>query len=86
MYVIVEHTITNREAFGAATASAEIPPHLTLHQVLPGADGTHQVCLWEGPSEDAVRQFVEGGVGHVSSNVYFAVDAEKAMGLPIAAT
>ena len=85
MYVVVEHTVHDPEAFGAATASAGIPPHLTLHHSLPTADGTQAVCLWEGPSVEEVRAFVEGGVGHLSDNVYFAVDAERAMGLPATA-
>ena len=85
MYIVVEHTVHDPEAFGAATASAEIPPHLTLHHSLPKADGTQAVCLWEGPSVDAVRDYVEGGVGHLSDNAYFAVDTERAMGLPVSA-
>lgn len=84
MYVIVEHTVNDPQTFGAAVEAAEIPSHLTLHQSLPKGDGTQAVCLWEGPSVDAVRSYVEEGVGHVSSNVYFAVDADKAIGLPAA--
>ena len=83
MYVIVEHTVNDPETFGEITQSAEIPLDLTLHHSLPKSDGTQAVCLWEGPSVDAVRDFVEAGVGHVSDNVYFAVDDEKAMGLPV---
>ena len=85
MYVIVEHTVNDPQTFGEITQAAEIPGHLTLHQSLPKGDGTQAVCLWEGPSVDAVRSYVEDGVGHVSRNVYFAVDTEKAMGLPVAA-
>ncbi len=84
MYVIVEHTINDPETFGAIAASAELPSHLTLHQSLPKGDGTKAVCLWEGPGVDEVRAFVEAAVGHLSDNVYFAVDAEKALGLPAA--
>lgn len=85
MFIIVEHTISDPARVQEITQSAEIPAHLTLHQSLPKGDGTRAVCLWEGPSVDEVRAFVEAAVGHLSTNVYFAVDAERAMGLPIAA-
>ena len=85
MYIVVEHTITDPQTFGEITQSADIPSHLRLHQVLPKGDGTKAVCLWEGPSVDEVRAFVEDGVGHVSDNTYFAVEAERAVGLPTTA-
>ncbi|MDJ0726217.1 MAG: hypothetical protein QNJ38_13975 [Prochloraceae cyanobacterium] len=39
------------------------------------------MCLWEAATLDAVREFVEKVVGEFSNNVYYAVDAEKALGL-----
>ena len=50
-------------------------------QVLPNADGSQAVCLWEGEQAD-VKAFVEGAVGHVSKNQDLTVDATKAVGLP----
>ena len=45
-------------------------------------EGTKAVCLWEAASVNEVREFVEGAVGAVSNNAYFAVEAGNAMGLP----
>ncbi len=83
MYIIVEHTITDPARVQEITRAAEIPAHLTLHQVLPNADGTKQVCLWEATDVGAVEAFVEPALAGLSSNTYFAVEAEKAMGLPV---
>jgi hypothetical protein len=85
MYVIVEHTISDPARVQEITGAAEIPAHLTLHQVLPNADGTRQVCLWEAADVEAVRDFVEPALAGLSSNTYFAVGAERAMGLPVTA-
>jgi hypothetical protein len=84
MYVIVEHTITDPGGFQAITQSVEIPSHLTLHQVLPNVDGTRQVCLWEAADVGAVEAFVEPALAGLSANTYFAVAAERALGLPVA--
>ena len=84
MYVIVEHEISNPKAFWetALTATAALPSNLKVHQTLPNREGTKAVCLWEAPGVDVVKELIEGAVGKVSRNTYFAVEAEKAMGLP----
>jgi hypothetical protein len=85
MYVIVEHTISDPAGFQAVTQAAELPAHLTLHQVLPNADGTRQVCLWEAADVGAVEAFVEPALAGLSTNTYFIVDPERALGLPVVA-
>jgi hypothetical protein len=44
------------------------------------------VCLWEGDSVDAVRDYVDSLTGDSSQNTYFEVNTEYAMGLPEAAS
>lgn len=85
MYVIVQHEISDPARVREITQAVVLPPHLTLLQVLPDAAGTHQVCLWEADSEAAVREFVEPALAGVSANTYFAVAADRAMGLPVEA-
>ena len=84
MFVIAEHRISNPEAFANAVKNAmpSVPSDLKLHQVLPNADGSSSVCLWEGDSVEKVRQVVEATVGQFSSNTYFEVAAKSAIGLP----
>ena len=85
MYIIIEHEITNPTSFWETVQKAEIPSDLKLHQTLPNGEGTKAVCLWEAATMDEVREFVEGGVGEDSNNTYFAVDTQKALGLPATA-
>ncbi|HET6273987.1 MAG TPA: hypothetical protein VFG32_13495 [Bacteroidota bacterium] len=84
MYIIVEHEISNPKTFweDAKSGLADLPSNLKLHQSLPNREGTKAVCLWEAASVNEVREFVEGAVGAVSNNAYFAVEAGNAMGLP----
>ena len=52
MFIVAEHRISDPVGFANAvkTATPNIPPDLKLHQVLPSADGSSAVCLWEGDS------------------------------------
>ncbi len=84
MYVIVQHEISNPKTFWeiAQTATADLPSNLKVHQTLPNREGTKAVCVWEAPGVDEVKELIEGAVGKVSRNTYFAVETANAMGLP----
>jgi hypothetical protein len=84
MYVIVHHKISDPATFwfSVEAAMAEIPEGMQLRQLFPNADGSQCVCLWSADSVDTVKQLVESKVGHVSSNEYYEVGTEKAIGLP----
>ena len=84
MFIIVEHEISNPQTFWetAKTATSGLPSHLKVHQTLPNKEGTKAVCLWEATSVDEVKGLIEGAVGKVSRNSYFAVEPGNAMGLP----
>ena len=83
MFVIVEHEISNPEAFWEGAEKIEMPDDLKLHQSYPNTSGTKAVCVWEAASLEVVSEFVERAVGRWSKNTYFAVAAEKALGLPV---
>lgn len=84
MHVVAIHTISDPQAFwGAAeTGMGQIPDGTTLHSAIPSQDGSQTVCLWESDSVATVRDLVEDMVGHVSTNEYFPVDDQQAVGLP----
>lgn len=84
MFIIVEHKVLNQKVFWATVqgAKGKIPPSLTLHQMFPSEDGTNSICLWEAAKLEEVRDFVEGAVGEVSENIYFAIAEQNAIGLP----
>jgi hypothetical protein len=84
MFVVVEHTIADPVGFANAVEQAmpNVPTNVKLHQVLPNADGTAAVCLWECDSLEKVRQLVDATTGAFSSNKYFEVAPDSAVGLP----
>jgi hypothetical protein len=83
MFVVVEHTITNPDAFFAlAQRVAEAPSGIKALQFLPSMSKDRAVCLWEANSVDALKGFLEPLSAQSSRNTYYAVDSTKAMGLP----
>ena len=84
MYIVVQHRVSDPAKFReiAKASMPNLPKGVKLHSVLPNADGSNTVCLWEAATLDAVKNLVEASVGQVSTNQYFTVDAENAVGLP----
>lgn len=84
MFIIVEHAITDPDAFfGLASKVAETPPGINALQFCPSVSKDRAVCLWEAKSVDAVKGYLEPLAAKSSRNTYYAVDSTKAMGLPI---
>jgi len=83
MFIIVEHEITKPESFWDMVKNSDIPSNFKLHQSLPNREGNKSVCLWEAETMADLKEFVEGGVGSLSNNTYFAVETENAVGLPL---
>jgi len=85
MFIIVNHDITNQKAFfGAGDAVVNDAPHgIKPIQFLPSTDGKRAVCLWEGKSVDAVRNYLETKIAASSKNTYYEVDSKVAIGLPV---
>jgi hypothetical protein len=84
MFVVVEHTITNADAFfGLVSRTTETPPGIKALQFFPSVSKDRAVCLWEANSVDALRGFLEPLSSPSSRNTYYAVDSTKAIGLPV---
>ena len=86
MFVAVQHTIQDPEAFWgrAGEIVPHLPAHVKLHQCFPNKNGTRGICIWEGESVKAVQLYLDGQVGHVSSNDYFEVENKDSIALPTA--
>ena len=83
MYVGVMHRIHDADAFfSRGEALFDPPAGIRGITFCPSKDASEAICLWEGPSVDAVRGLIDGTMGDSSENTYFEVDAERAMGLP----
>ena len=79
MNVGVIHRISNPAAFQQAEQEAlagGLPEgfRLPVHAETP--DHTTAMCIWDGPSVEAVRDFVESVVGEYSQNEYYEVELE----------
>lgn len=59
MFVSVIHRISDPDRFFEMAGSATIPEDLRLPQVLSSGDRATTVCLWEAPSIERVRDFLE---------------------------
>ena len=80
MHVGVIHRISDPAAFEEAeqkALAAGLPEgfRLPVHAETP--DHTTALCIWDGPSVEAVRDLVESVVGEYSQNEYFQVDLES---------
>ena len=85
MNVVVQHRITDPEKFFSANAeeiSGGGPPGVQGRQFFPSQDRSAAVCLWEAPSIDALRDYLDPATAGMSENTYFEVDGKRAMGLP----
>lgn len=85
MFIVVRHDITNqKEFFGAAEAVTKgVPPGIKVVQFLPSTEGNEAICLWDGTSVDAVKNYLEPKTAGLAKNTYYAVDSKAAMGLPV---
>jgi hypothetical protein len=84
MYVVVQHKISDPAAFWAKAEEMvpKLPSQFKLHHCLPTQNGSKGVCVWEGQSVEAVRSYLDGQVGHVSTNEYFEVENKEGVALP----
>ena len=82
MYVAVQHTISDPATFWNAADPTQLPAELKLHHTFPTNDGKRAVCIWEGESVNAVRNFLESLVGRASRNEYFEVENKEGVMMP----
>jgi hypothetical protein len=79
MHVGVIHRISDPEAFERAEQEAlegGLPEGfgLPVHAATP--DHTTAICIWNGPSVEAVRDLVETVVGEYSRNEYYEMELD----------
>lgn len=83
MYIAIEHEIHDPQKFQqCAEAVFPLPDHLHVHQFFPSADMKKAVCLYEAPSVEELSNYLEEKLHQASTQHYFPVLTEHAMGLP----
>ena len=79
MYVAAIHRVSDPEGFTKAEDEAiaaglpegfSLPIHAATHDHAVG------ICIWEGPSVEAVSELVESVVGPFSQNEYFEMSVD----------
>jgi hypothetical protein len=86
MYVVVQHRFKNRQvAFerGERLIKNEGAPE-GVHglQFYPAKDGSGAACLWEAPSVESVKKYVDSTLGDSSENTVYEINAELAFSSP----
>ena len=83
MFIAIEHEIHDSAKFQDCVAQAATPPEgVRAHQFLPARDLSRAVCIYEGPSVSAVSAYVESVLRDSSTQSYFVIAEEQAVGLP----
>lgn len=77
MRVVAIHRISDPERFHEVVgkAMAEGPPEgWALPVQINASDGRTQVCVWDAPSVEAVKELVDSSVGGLAENEILAGD------------
>lgn len=85
MHAVVHHRIIDREKFLATDPqdiAGNAPSGVEVQHFLPAGDASAADCLWEGPSLDAIRDYVDEATRGITENSWFEVDSASAIGLP----
>lgn len=83
MFVAIHHDIHDRELFKEKVNQMAPPPEsLRRHQFLTATDLTRAACLWESPSVEELSDYIDSSLEPASTQTYFQVYEERAVGLP----
>ncbi len=84
MFVVVNHAISDASKFWAIakSATAALPAGYKVIHTFPSPDGRKAVCVWEGPSVEAVRGLLDAATAGVARNDYFEAPNKEGMAMP----
>jgi len=83
MFVAIFHDIHDQDLFKDKVNRMSPPPDsLRRHQFLAATDLSGATCLWEAPSIDAIRDYIDPQLEPASTQTYLQVNEERAVGLP----
>lgn len=89
MHVSVHHRITDPQQWEQVTQNmmakleqGRLPQGFKGLMYLPGTDGRKADCVWEAPSVDTLRNFLDREIGTAARNEYFQINSQAAFGLP----
>lgn len=83
MFIAIIHDIHDPLRFQACADQVfPLPDELRFHQFVPATDLGRAICLYEAPSVDVLRDHIDTALSDSSTQHYFPVAEQHAMGLP----
>ncbi len=83
MFIAIHHVIHDPERFKEKVNRMSPPPaSLRRHQFFTATDLSGAACLWEAPSVDDLRDYIDPQLEPASTQTYLQVNEERAVGLP----
>lgn len=83
MLIAIRHDIHDASKFQERAEQVFPLPHeLRVLQFFPASDMSSAACLYEAPSVDHLSNYIDRALGNSSTQSYFAVNEEHAIGLP----
>jgi len=83
MFVAIYHDIHDRDLFKVKVNQMTPPSErLRRHQFLTATDLSCATCLWEAPTVDELRTYIDPQLEPASTQTYLQVNEERAVGLP----
>ena len=83
MFIAIQHQIHDPNKFQQCAKEVfPLPDHLHVHHFFPSADMKKAVCLYEAPSIEELSTYLDKKLNTASTQQYFPVLTENAMGLP----
>jgi hypothetical protein len=83
MFIVIQHQIHDPAKFQQCAKEVfPLPEELKVHQFLPAPDLTQAVCLYEAPSIERLNQYLDEKLKPASTQRYYPVLTEQAIGLP----
>jgi hypothetical protein len=83
MHVLVNHQISNPEAFWSLVKTEPaMPEGFKVHSLMAGADPSAAACIWTAPNVDSLRTMLDGMLIGLCTNTYMQINDENSFGLP----
>lgn len=83
MFIAIEHEIHDAAKFQECASQVfPLPEGLHVHHFFPAADLSKALCLYEAPSVEEVRSYLDATLEDASTQRYFPVAESQAIGLP----
>lgn len=83
MFIAIQHEIHDPAGFRKCAEQVfPLPEELHVHQFLPADDLSKAACLYEAPSIEHLRGYLDPILGEASTQRYFPIASGHAIGLP----